>query len=83
MEASEVLRRYRDGRRDFSGENLRGQSFKGKNLAGADFSEADILGANFTNANLSSGTGSSDENQLTTRFLVRNLTLNTSLKVGN
>ncbi|NEP14361.1 MAG: hypothetical protein F6K14_30030 [Symploca sp. SIO2C1] len=52
MKASEVLRKYKDGIRDFSGECLRGESFQGKNLAGADFSEADIRGANFTNAYL-------------------------------
>ena len=50
MKAHEVLKRYEAGRRDFSGENLRGQSFKGKNLSRANFSEADIRGANFTNA---------------------------------
>ncbi|WP_054467109.1 pentapeptide repeat-containing protein [Planktothricoides sp. SR001] len=52
MKAKELLRRYADGRRDFRGENLRGQSFKGKDLSGADFSKADIRGANFTNATL-------------------------------
>ncbi len=52
MRATEVLKRYEAGRRDFSGENLRGQSFKGKDLSGANFSEADIRGANFTNATL-------------------------------
>ncbi|HEY9612483.1 pentapeptide repeat-containing protein [Allocoleopsis sp.] len=52
MRATEVLKQYADGRRDFSGENLKGQSFKGKDLSGANFSEADIRGANFTNAKL-------------------------------
>ncbi|MGF1492142.1 MAG: pentapeptide repeat-containing protein [Microcoleaceae cyanobacterium] len=50
MQASEVLKRYAEGRRDFRGENLRGQSFKGKDLSGADFSEADIRGTNFRGA---------------------------------
>ncbi|NER97564.1 MAG: hypothetical protein F6J86_27570 [Symploca sp. SIO1B1] len=52
MKATEVLRRYKEGRRDFSGECLRGQSYKGMNLVGADFSGADIRGTNFTNAYL-------------------------------
>jgi uncharacterized protein YjbI with pentapeptide repeats len=52
MRATEVLKQYADGRRDFRGEDLIGQSFKGKNLSGANFSEADIRGANFTNAYL-------------------------------
>ena len=34
MKASEVLRRYAAGERDFHCVNLRGQSFKGKNLLG-------------------------------------------------
>jgi|GEM_PF-2135629 len=52
MKASDVLKRYNNGRIDFSSECLRGESFKGMNLAGANFNEADIRGANFTNANL-------------------------------
>ncbi|NEP00737.1 MAG: hypothetical protein F6K58_19140 [Symploca sp. SIO2E9] len=52
MKASEAIRRYNDGERDFRRVNLQGESFKGQNLAGADFSEADIRGTNFTNAYL-------------------------------
>jgi uncharacterized protein YjbI with pentapeptide repeats len=52
MKASDLLKRYAGGERNFRGANLRGQSFKGKNLSDTDFSEADIRGANFTNATL-------------------------------
>ena len=52
MKASEVLRKYRAGHREFQGVNLRGQSFKGQDLSGADFSEADIRSTNFTDATL-------------------------------
>ncbi len=52
MKASEVLRRYAEGERNFRRENLQGQSFKGKSLEGADFTEADIRSADFSNANL-------------------------------
>ncbi|ACK68057.1 pentapeptide repeat protein [Rippkaea orientalis PCC 8801] len=52
MKASQLLQQYEQGRRDFRGEDLRGQSFRGKNLAHTDFSQADIRGTNFTQANL-------------------------------
>ena len=52
MKASEVLKRYRAGERNFQRVNLRGQSFKGKDLSGADFSEADLRSTNFTGATL-------------------------------
>ncbi|NEP05270.1 MAG: pentapeptide repeat-containing protein, partial [Okeania sp. SIO4D6] len=52
MKASELLRRYIEGERNFQGVKLRGESLRGQNLSGADFSGADIRGADFTNANL-------------------------------
>jgi uncharacterized protein YjbI with pentapeptide repeats len=52
MKASEVLKEYTDGERNFRNANLRGQSFRGKNLSGADFSYAKIQSADFSNANL-------------------------------
>ncbi|MGB3532531.1 MAG: pentapeptide repeat-containing protein [Microcoleaceae cyanobacterium] len=52
MKSRQVLLLYRKGRRDFRGQNLRGQSFRGQNLSGADFSYADLQGANFYRANL-------------------------------
>ncbi|NEQ73417.1 MAG: pentapeptide repeat-containing protein [Okeania sp. SIO2C9] len=52
MKASELLRQYQDGERNFQGVKLRGESLRGKNLSGADFSGSDIRGADFTKANL-------------------------------
>lgn len=52
MKASEILRRYAAGERNFQGINLRGLSFQGQDLSGADFSKVDIRGTNFANANL-------------------------------
>ena len=53
MKAKELIRLYQEGKRDFRGENLQGQSFKEQDLSGADFSEADIRGTNFSGAKLS------------------------------
>lgn len=57
MKAAELLRLYEAGKRDFRGENLRGQIFIGKDLSdidlsGANLSEADFSGANLSGANL-------------------------------
>ena len=51
MPATELLKRYQVGQRDFSGENLREQDFRGQNLSGAMLADTDICGANFAYAN--------------------------------
>lgn len=53
MKASEVLKKYRKGERNFVGLNLAGQSFKGECLAGAQFIKVNIRGTDFSNADLS------------------------------
>lgn len=50
MNASEIVKRYQQGERDFQYVNLKGQSFKGQELSGTDFSHADIRGTNFKGA---------------------------------
>ncbi|MCA2658409.1 MAG: pentapeptide repeat-containing protein [Microcystis sp. M049S2] len=52
MKAAAVIEQYKNGRRDFRGESLRGGNFRGADLAGADFSGCDIRGTNFSRANL-------------------------------
>ncbi|WP_293359931.1 MULTISPECIES: pentapeptide repeat-containing protein [unclassified Microcoleus] len=52
MKASQILQKYKEGRRDFKRVSLRGQSFVQQDLSGADFSQADIRGANFSHATL-------------------------------
>ena len=42
MKAKELLRRYRQGERNFRGVNLRGESLRGFDLKGIDLSEADL-----------------------------------------
>jgi uncharacterized protein YjbI with pentapeptide repeats len=69
MKAHEVLKRYANGIRDFSGENLRGLSFNGKNLSGANFSKAYIQGANFNGAILEGTTFSGARAGLTGSWL--------------
>jgi len=48
LSATEVIRLYDAGERDFRGTILRGCDFFGVDLSGADFSGADIRSANFT-----------------------------------
>lgn len=52
MKASEVLKRYAAGQRNFQRVDLRRQSFEGEDLSNVDFSEANIRGTNFTKTNL-------------------------------
>ena len=57
MNTQELLKRYNNGERDFSGANLRGASLRDANLRGAnlccaDLCWADLRGANLRGANL-------------------------------
>ncbi|MEL4897352.1 pentapeptide repeat-containing protein [Crocosphaera sp. Alani8] len=52
MKASELIKRYNEGERNFSGKCLRGQNFAGKDLSGSIFRGCDIRGTNFTGATL-------------------------------
>jgi uncharacterized protein YjbI with pentapeptide repeats len=52
MKTAEVIEQYKNGRRDFRGESLRGCDFKNQDFSGADFSGCDLRGANFSGANL-------------------------------
>lgn len=52
LSATEVIRLYAAGERDFRGSILRGNNFHKANLSGADFSGADIRSARFVDATL-------------------------------
>ncbi len=52
MKASELIHLYKQGRRNFCTENLRGEIFDGQELSDINLSHADIRGASFVNANL-------------------------------
>lgn len=55
MKAAELLRQYDAGRRDFSGESLRGQKLTNLDLSEIILSNADIRGADFSDTNLTNG----------------------------
>ncbi len=52
MTPQELISEYKDGRRDFSGANLRGADLRSANLRGANLRGANLGGANLGNANL-------------------------------
>jgi hypothetical protein len=52
MRTKELLGLYKQGIRDFRGQNLAGKSFRGQDLSGANFSGADLRGTDFTDAML-------------------------------
>lgn len=52
MKADQILAKYAQGERNFSGLNLNGLCFKGKTLTGANFSNSSLKGTNFSYANL-------------------------------
>lgn len=71
MDAEQLLKRYADGRRDFSWVDLRGVNLVGARLSGINFYRADLTGATLEHADLQGA-----------NFLKANLT-NTNLTAAN
>ena len=53
MTRDELLSRYADGERDFTGANLSGANLSYADLSGADLTRANLSSADMTDANLS------------------------------
>ncbi|BCL40221.1 hypothetical protein NSMS1_66680 (plasmid) [Nostoc sp. MS1] len=52
MKADKLIKSYKSGNKNFSNEDLRGQSFRNEDLSGINLSGCDIRGTDFTEPSL-------------------------------